>query len=136
MIPAAWVSGMGNPAASGSGDTQTVTTGTTGAAPNRSRGRSTINGIGSISDGTSNLYSGAAITEFRWDEDGGSSMFYSLAITGATNSGWTSVVIGGTKTLNRIDASFSGGEWIWSTTDTVSTQAFGSAGSVKVCVFT
>lgn len=134
MIPAAWVSGMGQTTTSSVGDTQTVTTGSSGAAPDRYRGRSTALGIGSITDGTSNLYSGAAITEFYWAEDGGSPSYH-LAITGATNSGWTSVLIGGAKTLNRIDASFSGGEWIWTTTDTITTQAFSSAGASRSCVF-
>jgi len=134
MIGAAFVTLFKRRTSASTGDTQTVTTGSVGAGPNRTRGRSTINGIGSISDGTSNLYSGAAITEFRWDEDGGTSS-YVLSITGATNSGWTSVVIDGSKTLNRVDASFLSGEWTWSTSDTVTTQAFGTAGTVHTCVF-
>ena len=134
MIGAAFVTLFKRRTTASTGDTQTVTTGSIGAAPNRSRGRSTTNGIGSISDGTSNLYSGANITEFYWNEDGGTST-YELAITGATNSGWTSVVIDGSKTLNRADATFSSGAWSWSTSDTVTTQAFGAAGTVHTCVF-
>lgn len=115
-------------------DTQTVTSGTSGTAGSRYRGFSTAGpAIGSINDGTSNIYAGAAITRFWWDETLGE---YQLAITGAANNGWTSVTINGTKTLNRTDAIYTSGQWTWSTTDTAAANAFGANGSVNTCVFT
>lgn len=116
-------------------DTQTVTTGSTGSGnPNFDRRRGFDSGVqGSISDGTSNIFGGAAITKFYWDE---TTITYVLAITGATNSGWTQVTIDGTKVLTRASATFSAGTWTWATSDTVTTQAFSTASSNHTCVFT
>lgn len=113
-------------------DTQSVTTGTVGTAVAHDRIRGWLSGsIGSISDGTSNIYAGAAITGIYWEED---TSFYNLAITGGTNSGWTTMTIG-TTVLARASATFSSGTWTWSTTDTVATQAFGANGSVHTVYF-
>ncbi len=116
-------------------DTLTITTGQIGIAPDRYRGYSapSASNFGACSPDTSAIYGGAAVLDFYWDEAG--SQYY-LYIDGATNSGWTQVVIGGTKTLTRASASFGFGQWVWNTTDTVLSQAFGSLGSVKTCVFT
>jgi len=120
-------------AGGGTLDTQTVTTGGAGTAVAHDRIRGWLSGsIGSISDGTSNIFAGAAITALYWEED---TSFYILTITGATNSGWTTMSIGSTS-LNRTSATFSSGSWTWTTTDTVSTQAFGSSGSVHTVYFT
>lgn len=117
-------------------DTQTVTTGSIGTSGVQDRNRGFISGtIGSLSDGTSNIYGGSAITELVYDENGGSSMLYRLSIPGASNSGWTYLTIDGTKILLRSDASFSSGTWYWLTTDTVATQVFGGASSSHTCVF-
>lgn len=118
-------------------DTQTVTSGSDGTAPNLDRRRGFLSGvIGSILDGTSNIYGGAAITAFYYNENGGSGMTYALTITGATNSGWTQVTIDGLKTLARADAvSFSASTWTWATTDTIPLQTFGANASVHSCVF-
>lgn len=101
-------------------DTQTVTSGTsgTGAAGNRRRGFVT-GAIGSISDGTSNLYAGAAIRGLYSSEAGvGGGFDVILQITGVlANSGWTSINVGGTHVLTRAAATFStaGGNstWTW-----------------------
>ena len=116
-------------------DTLTITTGGAGLVPDRLRGYSapSESNFGSCSPTTSAIYGGATVLGFYWDE---AAAQYYLAILGATNSGWTQVVIGGTKTLLRADASYGSGQWVWNTTDTVTTQAFGSLGSVKTCVFT
>lgn len=117
-------------------DTQTITTGTAGTAGNQDRVRGWSSpSIGSINDGTSNIYAGAAITGFFFDENGGTGMYYGLSITGATNSGWTQVTIDGTKVLTRASATFSSGTWTWTTTDTIATQAFGANGTNHTCVF-
>lgn len=140
MIGAALVSFLRRRAASAASlDTQTVTTGAIGTAIDQNRARGYISGsLGSISDGTSNIYAGAAVTSFYWDENGGTGMFYELSITGATNNStdWTSVTIGGSKTLNRADATFASGTWTWTTTDGAGAQAFGGAGASRSCVFT
>ena len=115
-------------------DTLTITTGGLGTAPSRLRGYSapSASNFGSCSPATSAIYGGATIFDFYWDEAGQ----YYLYIDGATNSGWTQVVIGGTKILTRASAFFGFGQWAWDTTDTITTQAFGTLGSVKTCVFT
>jgi len=116
-------------------DTQSVTTGAIGTAGAQNRGRGFYSGsFGSISDGTSNVASGAAITRMYWDENGGSGMFYQLAITGAANSGWTTLTIGSTV-LARASATFGSSIWTWTTTDTVVNQAFGANGAVNSAYF-
>jgi hypothetical protein len=116
-------------------DIQTVTTGGSGTAPlqNRLRGWSSAS-LGSIVDGTSNIYGGAAITTLFWNENEGGPN-YQLTITGATNSGWTTLTIGSQSFL-RASASFGSGSWFWSTSDTLGTQSFGSIGSTITCTFT
>lgn len=120
-------------------DIQTITTGAIGAAIDQDRERgydAPPAGFGSIVDGTSNIYGGATIGYFKWVENGGLP-YYALYIGGATNSGWTQVDIGGVKTLTRASAIFNvAGIWAWNTSDTAAGQAFGAAGTVRVCVFT
>lgn len=124
-------------------DIQTVTTGATGTAPlqDRVRGWSSTGPVGAINDGTSNIYSGATIANLFWSENGGGgAQYYYLAIVGATNTGWTTLTIqssAGTATLLRTAATFgAGANWTWTTTDIVSTQAFGAASTVVTCTFT
>ena len=124
-------------------DIQTVTSGATGTAPaqDRVRGWSSTIPIGSIVDGTSNIYGGATIADLFWSENGGGgAQYYYLAIVGATNTGWTTLTIQssfGTATLLRTAATFGvGANWSWTTTDLVGTQAFGSASTVATCTFT
>lgn len=119
-------------------DTQTVTTGALGTAPNQDRIRGYSTGVlGSISDGTSNIFGGNSVTDFYWDENGGTPI-YVLKINTATDSGWAQVDIGGMLTLTRASrASFVSNTWTWNAPGTtVPTQAFGSSGSSRVCVFT
>lgn len=121
---------LARPASGGGGtlDTQTVTVGGSGSAFFLDRKRGFIaSSIGSISDGTSNVYSGSAITELYWDEAGGVP-FYQLTIAGAANSGWTTMMIGSTS-FTRASAGYSAGTWNWAApSSTVSTQVFGSIG--------
>lgn len=65
---------------------------------------------GSISDGTSNIYGGAAVEWVAWQ---GSGIGLIFKVTGATNSGWTYMKIKGTD-YYRTSASWSGGYWRWS----------------------
>lgn len=116
-------------------DTQSVTTGAAGTAGAQDRVRGYDSNIptGAISDGTSNIYSGTAVTVLCYYEGGGASAEYQLEIPGAANSGWTSMTItgpNGTKVLNRASAtSFAAGFWRWSTVDTIPNQAFGPTSS-------
>lgn len=111
-------------------DTQTVTTGTLGTLPNRFRGFS-VSSFGSITDGTSNIYSGGAIQQLYWDE---SAATYVLGIVGSVNSGWDSVIIGA-KRFNRSSASFATNTWTWTTPDGILAQEFGAASSVITVTF-
>ena len=93
-------------------DTQNVISGSSGSIPDRQRGYDNSPALGSINDGTSNLYSGAVITEIYHDET--NSWLY-LTITGTlANSGWTTMAANGTAFL-RTSATFSqsGGFTTW-----------------------
>jgi hypothetical protein len=121
--------------AGGSLDTQTVTSGASGTAGAGNRRRGFITGsLGSVNDGTSNLYSGAAIRELASEENSGFDVI--LIITGVqSNSGWTSMNVGGNHVLTRASATFStaGGNssWTWAGVGNL----FGSASSVIVVGF-
>lgn len=133
----AMFAGGGGMGGSGGGhlDTQTVTTGSAGSSGAFDRERGFIASvIGSITDGTSNLYAGTPIDELYWFENNGGTPFYRLTITGAANSGWATITIGSTV-LARASGTYSSGTWTWNTTDGVGVQAFGSAGSVKTVYF-
>lgn len=117
-------------------DVQTVTTGATGTAgpEDRRRGFDSASVMGSISDGTSDVYGGSAITSLYWDENVGT-WRYVLKIPGAANSGWTTLTIGSLSLL-RASATYVSGTWEWATSDGVTSQAFGGAGSTHPCIFT
>lgn len=108
-------------------DTQSVTVGyiqyDDGIGLNDYYGYTQTYSAGSISDGTSNIYSGASITELNYQYFSDYSNliqfeYINLAITGATNistydGGWDKMIIGGT-TFYRTDGGFSsGGLWTW-----------------------
>lgn len=115
-------------------DTQTITVGGSGTALAQDRKRGYLSGsFGSISDGTSDIFGGAAITAFYYDEGYGTP-FYVLTITGASNSIWTRVTIG-SKILTRASAGFSSGTWTWDSFDTVDIQPFSSPGAVRTVYF-
>lgn len=119
----------------GSLDTQTVSVGASGSAAigNRLRGF-IISTLGSVSDGTSNLYSGAAIREIASEEQGvGGGFDVVLIITGVVaNSGWASMNVGGNHVLTRTSATFSTGggnsTWRWAGAGNL----FGTSGTVVV----
>lgn len=101
--------------ASSSLDTQTVTVAQDGTgSPSFDRRRGYISGavLGSISDGTSNIYAGAAITKMAYDETSGQ---FQLTITGATDSGWTTMTntTDGTSLTRASRSSFASGTWTW-----------------------
>ena len=135
-------------------DSQAVTVGTTTAgsggsgAPTGStvrRGFSSSGSFGSISDGTSNLYSGAAIVQIQYTWD----TYYpisavSLQIDGASraNSGWTTLTIG-TTSYQRSNAQYTpnaGGDTYWSwysgSDNTGAANPFAATGQTTTCVFT
>ena len=102
---------------------------------------------GSISDGTSNVYSGAAVeaVKYSWTTVFGVSNLF-LTITGThANSGWTTLTIGSTAYL-RTNAQFGqntglfpgAASWYWSlSSDTTGANSpFGADGTTTTCVFT
>lgn len=102
---------------------------------------------GSISDGTSNLYSGAAIEElfYTWNNVYSINLF-SLEIVGTSraNSGWTTLTVNGTSYL-RTSASYNANasgntRWTWSAPGGADTTGannpFPGTGQVATCVFT
>ena len=116
-------------------DIQTVTTGLSGIAPNRLRGFQ--NGVfGAITDGSSNIYAGAAIFNLYWDENGGGGaekVVLNIAGTLA-NSGWTQMTIDSLVVLTRASAAFvaaASTTWTW---NGVVTNPFGVGGN-HPCVF-
>ena len=136
-------------------DSQAVTVGTTTAgsggsgAPTGTTSRmgfaSYSGSYGSISDGTSNLYSGAAIVQIQYTWD----TYYpisavSLQIDGASraNSGWTTLTIG-TTSYQRSNAQYTpnaGGDTYWSwysgSDNTGAANPFAATGQTTTCVFT
>ena len=99
---------------------------------------------GSISDGTSNLYSGASILQimYQWDTYYPTSgVTLIIAGTNRANSGWTTLTIGSTA-YQRTSATYngSGGNtyWTWyDGTDNNGTEdPFGNTGGTTTCVFT
>lgn len=140
-------------------DSQTVTVGShaqafpagSGLPANTSNWRGKFSNsyatAGSISDGTSNLYSGAAIVElyYFWNNVYDiSNTTLRIAGTSRANSGWTTLTIG-TTSYQRAAASYtanSGGntQWVWPG-DTEgdfngADDPFSAAGTTTTCVFT
>lgn len=120
--------------------TYSLTTGNTGAVGFRYRGYDdgTISGtaIGSVSPTSFTLNGGSVLEAFLYDEDASQ---YRLAVFGGTNSGWTSVNIGGLLTLNQGSATYSlvsgTSYWNWTTSDTIAAQAFGGTGASRTINF-
>lgn len=121
-------------AKSGGGlDIQVVTAGLVGVAPDRSRGFIS-GGFGSIADGTSNIYGGAAILELYHNETTG---LVNFKVTGTVaNSGWTTLSVDGAAavTLSRTAATYSNPSgnslWAWTTGN-----PFGTTGAVRNVTF-
>ena len=108
-------------------DTQTVTRGQTTIGTNPVEvysGFDTALSLGSISDGTSNIYGGASILGLFFYEKGYTSppVGYTeanvvWAVNGTQpNSGWTTMTVG-TTAFNRVDATFyvtaGASNWLW-----------------------
>lgn len=76
--------------------------------------------IGSVSDGTSNLYGGATILGLYWISY---NALYFLVSGNRANSGWSTMTVSG-QTFNRVDAtySYSSGNdetsWVWGSVTT------------------
>jgi hypothetical protein len=98
--------------------------------------------IGSITDGTSNLYGGATIEGiFTSDTDPNNpdnDIYVYFYVSGTrSNSGWTSMTIGGFKTYNRASASYStfGGMTVWTWLDMEGTDPFLTGGGTVEVVW-
>mgnify|MGYP006082614091 CR=1 FL=1 len=136
-------------------DSQAVTVGTTSTASGGS-GAPTgttvktgflLSGAGSssISDGTSNIYSGASIAQlnYTWDTTYTiSALFLQIASAPHANSGWTTLTVGSVAYLrtNALYTSNSGGysSWGWfsGSDNTGASNPFSGTGTVTTCVFT
>lgn len=136
-------------------DSQTVTVGQTTAGSGGSgapvgttvsRGFLISSAGGSISDGTSNLYSGASILEikYRWDNVYNvAGVTLIISGTNRANSGWTTLTIG-TTAYQRTSATWTpnlGGAtwWYWPTSPADyngSGDPFGATGATTTCVWT
>ena len=147
--------GSGSGGGGGNLDSQTVTVGTTNTASGGSGAPAGVSvktgfllsgaGSSSISDGTSNIYSGASILQLQylWDTTYPTSTFtLVIAGTNRANSGWTTLTIGSTAYL-RTSASYaanSGGNTYWSWYDgsdnTGASNPFSATGTTTTCVFT
>lgn len=124
--------GSGGGGSSGHLDSKSITVGAAGSSVLLNRTRGYIQDtIGNISDSASAIYGGNYITKLSYSEGAAA---YILAIDGATNAGWTTLKIGALS-LARTAATFSGGIWSWTTTDTVANQAFGAANTVVAIYF-
>ena len=117
------VSGSGNTismdqfyGAAGTLDTQTVTVGYFHSSfiPITIRGYSAALSTGAISDGTSNIYSGASISALNWTVQ---SNRITLQIAGNNaNSGWTTMTLNGvgyTRTSASYSVSGNSTYWFW-----------------------
>lgn len=121
-------------------ESHTLTTGGVGTAGNRVRGYDLSSSLGSLSPTTTAIGGATLINSLYYDE---SVPEYYLETNGSYDGGWTSLTIDGTKVLTRASAtSYSlnplgpTSVWAWSTSDTVTTQAFGAAGTSHTVVFT
>jgi len=98
-------------------DYQTVTVGYSPAGQYSPAfyGYLSVSSIGSVSDGTSDLYGGATILGLYWTSY---DLLYFIVSGNRANSGWSTMTVSG-QTFNRADASYaynSGNnrtQWIW-----------------------
>ena len=162
VISNAGIVGAGTGSGGGGGggsnlDSQTVTVGThtqsfsggsgLPASTGHWRGKFTNSyaTAGSISDGTSNLYSGASIVElyYTWNTVYGAS-YLAMRVDGTNkaNSGWTTLTVG-TTAFQRTAASYNGStqgdtQWTWTTSGdlTGANNPFAASGQTTTCVFT
>ena len=111
-------------------DTQTVVIGSRNDYGYVSTGyKSTGSGTGSITDGTSNVYSGAAINDI-YHISTLNRLYFTLAGVRA-NSGWTTMKINGIS-FTRASASFTTSStttWYWAS---ITSHPFGSSGTRAV----
>jgi hypothetical protein len=100
---------------------------------------------GSISDGTSNLYGGAAVTSllYQWNNVYPvSGLTLLIAGTSRANSGWTTLTVNGTayqRTSATYTANSSGNtQWTWPVGADYAggSDPFSGTGTVTTCVFT
>ena len=111
-------------------DSQTVTVGTTSDKYQTYYGFYAAYSMGSCNDGTSNLYSGAAINAITHSTLIG--MYFEVS-GNQPNSGWTKMTIDGVDYM-RTSASYtyngSVSSWTWA-----ASNPFGGAGTTKVVTF-
>jgi hypothetical protein len=93
-------------------------------------GYSTFSSIGSISDGTSDLYGGATIIELYQSDF--NALYFEVS-GNQSNSGWSTMTVSG-QTFNRADASYSYSSgsnqtgWFWNTSASLFTPTGANIG--------
>jgi len=114
-------------------ETHTLTTGSSGTVGNRARGY-ILSSFGNFSPTATSLSGATQITQIYYDEAGPS---YYLKFNGGTNSGWTYMTVDSTTIFTRAAATYDPVlfAWQWSTTDIISNQVFGNAGTTHSIVF-
>ena len=114
-------------------DTQTVTIGSGTIYYTARVGYQSVFSLGSISDGTSNLYSGASITGVLWSGGSQNNLMFSVTATQA-NSGWTTMTVNG-NSYARTSATYYSGTTSWYWTG-VTSNPFGATSGTKVVTWT
>ena len=147
--------GAGSGGGGGNLDSQVVTVGTTntgsggGGAPTGTTAKTgfLLSGAGSssISDGTSNIYSGASIVQlnYTWDTYYPiSALFLQIASAPHANLGWTTLTVGSVAYL-RSNATYTANSsgnssWSWfsGSDNTGASNPFSGTGTTTNCVFT
>ena len=110
--------------------TSTLTVGSYALLKTNYYGYSSIFSAGSMSDTTIDTYSNRTITSFDW----ASSNALLLRITGAPNSGWTTIKVGSTS-FNRTAATFDSTNGIWSWSSITSNPFGTTVGATRTITF-
>lgn len=115
-------------------ETHTLVTGASGVSPNRIRGYELASSLGSLTPTATTIGGATQIVGLYYQEGGN----YYLEVNGGTDSGWSSMTIDGTKVFLRASANLYDPvtfTWLWTTSDTITSQAFGGNGTSHTVVF-
>jgi len=117
-------------------DQQTITVGNTFQYYQQRWGYYTVWSIGSLSDGTSNIYGGQTIQGLMWSSSGLFQWYQQGTPASISNSGWSTLTVGGLS-LGRAAASqfnqySTESVWVWSGT----ANPFSSVGQVVTATWT
>lgn len=117
-------------------DQQTITVGNSFTYYQQRWGYYSVWSLGSVSDGTSNIYGGQTIQGLMWSSSGLFQYFQEGTPASISNSGWSTLTVGGLS-LGRAGASqfnqySTNSVWVWSGT----ANPFSSVGQVVTATWT